>query len=170
MNLHKKSGSELRKANIRDVLGELELYMQPRIKEAVDVAQEQLHVAEKLNSEDATLQSVLQIVSDLKSALHTHIAKEDRLLYPLMRAASNGTWVAAGSEIKSFVQEIIHEHSALKEMLSQLRRATTDYTAQPKASPSQKLAFAQLNVLEQDLNMLFYVEEEYLFPKITYTK
>lgn len=144
--------------------------MQPRIKEAVDVAQGQLNVAEKLTPNDTTLQSVLQIVRDLKSALHNHIAKEDRLLYPLMRTASNGTWVAAGSEIKTFVQEIIHEHSELKELLSQLRRATADYSCSPKASPSQKLAFAQLNVLEQDLNMLFYVEEEYLFPKITYTK
>jgi len=127
-------------------------------------------VAEKITPDDTTLQSVLQIVRDLKSALYTHLAREYRLLYPVMRAASNGTWVAAGSEIKSFVQEMISEHAALKETLAQLRRATADYNSLPKASPSQKLAFAQLNVLEQDLNMLFYVEEEYLFPKITYTK
>lgn len=167
MNLHKKSGAELRKANIRDVLNELELYMRPRIKEAVEVAQEQLHVAEKITPDDTTLQSVLQIVRDLKSSLHTHITKEDRLLYPLIRNASSGT---GGAEIKAFVQEMISEHSALKESLAQLRRATADYNSLPKASPSQRLAFAQLNVLEQDLNMMFYVEEEYLFPKITYTK
>jgi iron-sulfur cluster repair protein YtfE (RIC family) len=167
MNLHKKSGPELRKANIRDVLNELELYMRPRIKEAVEVAQEQLHVAEKITPDDTTLQSVLQIVRDLKSALYTHLAREYRLLYPVMRNALNGTEAA---EIKAFVQEMISEHAALKETLAQLRRATADYTPKPKASPSQKLAFAQLNVLEQDLNMLFYVEEEYLFPKITYTK
>lgn len=170
MNLRRRSRSELVNANIKELLVELELFMQPRIKEDVDVALEQLGVAKKLMPNDTVLQAAVLLVQGLKLAVHAHIAKEDRLLYPLMRAASNDSRLATAPGIRSFIQEIIAEHNELKEMLHQIRSVTADYTAQPKASPSQKLAFAQLNVLEQDLNMLFYIEEEYLFPKITYTQ
>lgn len=140
---------------------------QPSLKESMNTILVQLDAAHSIEPGKKEITTARAFVSRVSEIFFQHAGKEERLLFPLCSTATEKR--ASGRDIKELVQfiaELKSEHKQITEEIDNIRALTNTYNYEPLASPSQKLAYAQLNEFEQDVNRLIYIEEEFLFPRL----
>jgi iron-sulfur cluster repair protein YtfE (RIC family) len=139
----------------------------PAIKNALDSVIVQLEAARKVEDGNPKFEKVVSTILNFRELFLEHAGKESRLLFPLLNVQGgkrqSGNEVA---EIREFLGELKVEHRRLENEIDKIREYTDSYTCKPSASPSHKLAYAQLNEFEQDFNRLVFVEEQFLFPRV----
>lgn len=126
----------------------------------------QLEIAHKLEPREEELEFAWASLKEMERDFIQHISKEEQLLFPILtHPKKRQALPEEAKELNYFISNLKAEHALLKTQIAQIKRITNNYAAEPSFTPSHKLAYAQLNDLEQDFNRLFFVEEEYLFPR-----
>lgn len=106
-----------------------------------------------------------QLITDLNS----HIAKEDRILFPAIKALA--TYLTDKSDanrpqagLTRVIQVMEEEHQQSGDELRTLRKLTGDYVLPPDACNSYTYLFDKIKEFEQDLFMHIHLENNILFP------
>lgn len=138
-----------------------------KLKEAMETVLVQLDAAHHIDAEKKELGLAHDFIIQIRDFFLQHAGKEERFLFPLLNNESGKRPSGRDTEeLRRFINELKAEHRQLMTQLTKLRSLTNTYNATPMASPSQKLAYAQMNDFEQDVNRLIYIEEEFLFPRL----
>lgn len=171
LNLNQKmkqtsNSSDYAKLKTGDLLDVISNDFQKEIVETIETVNLQLKTAHKLEPFDEELEFALVTSQEVEEKFTELISKEEKFLFPILRTSKKRVQGEDEKiDFRSFISSLKEEHQKLKKQFSMIRKATHNYNCEPSYTPSHKLAFAQLNDLEQDFNRLFFVEEEYLFPR-----
>ena len=158
---------EFEKLNGSDLLHLISTEFHAGMREKLETVNMQLATADRCEPENEELEFTLATLKSINEKFLEHVGKEERLLFPLISIARKKESVESEKKnVAEFIVELKKEHNWLKNQLQLIRKATNDYQCQINSSPSHKLAYAQLHDLEQDFNRAFFVEEEYLFPRL----
>jgi regulator of cell morphogenesis and NO signaling len=113
------------------------------------------------------LRAVAAVYGPMKAELDGHLAKEEMVLFPLVRALDGGA--KPGSFHCGSVQNPIRvmwmEHDSAGEALAEMRRLTSDYTAPEDACNTFKALYFELAEMERDLHRHIHLENNILFPR-----
>jgi regulator of cell morphogenesis and NO signaling len=116
---------------------------------------------------DARLQEVRGVFCGLRAELEAHLAKEELILFPLIRqmdGASIRPRFRCGS-VQNPIRVMIAEHDGAGEALGRLRSLTGDYAAPPTACNTYRAMLEALAALELDLHLHIHKENSVLFPR-----
>ncbi len=92
-------------------------------------------------------------------AVESHLAKEEKILFPLICAGR-------GSMAFMPIKVMMAEHEDHVANLQQTRLLTHDFSLPANASPSWRTLYADLQILEADLNQHIHLENNVLFTRV----
>jgi regulator of cell morphogenesis and NO signaling len=125
----------------------------PRLESmAVKVYEVHKHKAEE------TLRGVLSTFRGLKAELDQHFAKEEAILFPMIRSGQG--FMAEGP-----IAVMIHEHDDAGAALSRLRELTGGYRVPAEACNTWRALWHGLAALETSLHEHIHLENNILFPR-----
>jgi regulator of cell morphogenesis and NO signaling len=107
---------------------------------------------------DARLAKLVEVFTELQQELDAHMAKEEQVLFPLIRA---GRGAMAGGPVE--VME--HEHDDAGAALRRLRELTDDFQAPAEACTTWRALWHGLETLEADMHQHIHLENNILFPR-----
>ena len=108
----------------------------------------------------------------LFNELDRHMKKEETVLFPLIRKMMRVTQGKENQELLSNVEMrkplalLLKEHHRIQLILQEIRIATDHYTARTNASVFCKDCLSEMSVVDQDIQKHFYIEENFLYPKL----
>lgn len=109
-----------------------------------------------------SLSQVFEIYQTLEAELLDHLAKEEQILFPAIRALAAGQTVPL--PLDGPITCMMHEHEEAGEALRQLRELTHDFQTPADACNTYRALFAGLADLEADLHRHIHLENSVLFP------
>jgi regulator of cell morphogenesis and NO signaling len=113
------------------------------------------------------LRAVSAVYGGMKAELDGHLAKEEMVLFPLIRALNGGA--PAGSfhcgSVQNPIRVMCREHDSAGEALVQLRRLTGDYMPPEDACNTFRVLYFELAEMERDLHRHIHLENNILFPR-----
>ena len=134
----------------------------PRLEQLTD------RVAARHGEGHPELRQLHQVFLGFKAELEAHMAKEERVLFPMCRGFDGSTAVAlqfhCGS-IQNPVAVMVHEHDRAGDDLRQMRELTGDYVPPKGACSSYRALLAGLAELEADMHRHVHLENNILFPR-----
>ncbi|MBD3868572.1 MAG: iron-sulfur cluster repair di-iron protein [Acidobacteria bacterium] len=107
---------------------------------------------------EQTLTDLLATYQALKAELEQHMAKEEQILFPMIR---QGRGAMAGGPIH--VMEAEHESAGAA--LARLRSLTNDYQVPEEACNTWRALWHGLQALEHELHSHIHLENNILFPR-----
>lgn len=110
---------------------------------------------------------VLETFGPFSAEMFQHMAKEERVLFPLIRALEAGTAQAAshcGGTVNNPIRMMEHDHDDAGAALARMRQLTSGYTPPPQACNTFRAALDALAELEQDMHQHVHKENNILFP------
>lgn len=111
---------------------------------------------------------VQDVYMELRSDLEAHLAKEERVLFPMIRELSTATVqpdFQCGS-INNPVSMMMMEHDRAGMLIRHLRTATGDFSPPADACASYIALFDGLRQLEADTHLHIHKENNLLFPAV----
>jgi regulator of cell morphogenesis and NO signaling len=114
------------------------------------------------------LDDVAGSFSELRADLEPHLAKEERVLFPMIRQLASATASPAfhcGS-IRNPIVVMMREHDNAGELLARLRRLTDGYQPPADACASYDALYRGLHELEADTHLHIHKENNVLFPMV----
>jgi regulator of cell morphogenesis and NO signaling len=117
--------------------------------------------------EHPELLDVRAAFEDLCEELNPHMLKEERVLFPAIRAleASPEQPRFPFGPLENPIGVMEHEHDHAGAALRSIRERTHGYTAPPGACPTWRALLAGLERLEADLHVHIHCENNILFPR-----
>jgi regulator of cell morphogenesis and NO signaling len=111
------------------------------------------------------LVEVRALVAALRADLEPHLAKEEQVLFPAIRALAGGArpQFPFGS-IANPIRVMRAEHDAAGELLARLRSVTGDYRVPDDACASYRSLYQRLDALDRDTHAHIHKENNALFP------
>jgi regulator of cell morphogenesis and NO signaling len=110
---------------------------------------------------------VLSTFELMRGELQSHMAKEERILFPAIEAME--TWQAVGNlpfgSVANPIGMMEHEHDDAGNALQRLRELTNDYTPPAEACTTWRVMLEALENLEQDMHRHIHKENSILFPR-----
>lgn len=103
------------------------------------------------------------VVTELSADLQAHMQKEERVLFPAIRAIERGGEAAPSLSTPIAVMEHEHEHAGA--LLSELRTLTNDYTLPEWACGTFRALYQGLAELESTMHVHVHLENNILFPR-----
>lgn len=103
---------------------------------------------------------VYRLFGTLKTDLEQHLLKEETMLFPALSREG-----ATREEITILTTDIINEHVAAGDILSELRSSTNNYEVPADACPTFARAYEMLEELEQDLHQHIHLENNILLKE-----
>lgn len=91
--------------------------------------------------------------------LESHMAKEERILFPVLRTGQRG------GQIDMPIRMMEREHEGHDDALAELRALTSDLTAPAGAPAAVTALYAELRALESALREHIYLENNVLFAR-----
>jgi regulator of cell morphogenesis and NO signaling len=110
------------------------------------------------------LLKVHELFYEFKKELMEHMAKEEAIVFPLIKQLADGT-VENREEAINMIVELEKEHDHAGEILRQIRAVTTDYTLPLDACGTYRLVYKRLEDLEGLTFMHVHLENNILFPR-----
>jgi regulator of cell morphogenesis and NO signaling len=116
------------------------------------------------------LQSTRTVFGMLASELMRHLDKEEKILFPFIRAMAEcdraGTPAPAlpFGTIRNPIRMMEEEHQDAAGELAQLRLVTAGYAPPPEACATWRACYAALEAFERDLHTHVHLENSVLFP------
>ncbi|SMQ66959.1 regulator of cell morphogenesis and NO signaling [Bacillus sp. OV166] len=110
------------------------------------------------------LLKVYELFYEFKKELMDHMAKEEAVVFPLIKQLADGT-VENREEAIAMIVELEKEHDHAGEILREIRAVTTDYTLPLDACGTYRLVYARLEALEGLTFMHVHLENNILFPR-----
>ncbi|MGZ4715359.1 MAG: iron-sulfur cluster repair di-iron protein [Acidimicrobiales bacterium] len=115
------------------------------------------------------LLEVLRLCRELRDDLEPHLAKEERVLFPMIRelAVADGTRpdLHCGS-VANPISVMMVEHDRAGDLLAALREVTDDHTVPDDACASYTALYLGLEQLEADTHLHVHKENNLLFPAV----
>ncbi|MCL1091538.1 iron-sulfur cluster repair di-iron protein [Shewanella profunda] len=98
--------------------------------------------------------------------LMPHLMKEERILFPAIRALSQGEQIeGCFGHIGNPINAMQHEHEEAGAILQKLHELTNDFTPPEYACTTWRVCYATLAEFEADLHQHIHLENNILFPK-----
>jgi regulator of cell morphogenesis and NO signaling len=110
------------------------------------------------------LQEVRQLVAAVRADLEPHLMKEERVLFPAVRALVGGRRDFPFGSIANPVRMMEVEHDRAGQLLADLRRATNHYSVPTDGCASYRSLYERLDRLEHDTHVHIHKENHVLFP------
>lgn len=108
------------------------------------------------------LVSLFEVFVGLEQELLSHIAKEEQVLFPLIKAMDGGE--SFPRPLDGPIACMMHEHEDTGAALAELRALSHDYSPPAEACNTYRALFAGLQDLEDDLHHHIHLENSVLFP------
>lgn len=109
------------------------------------------------------LSRVESLVSELSDDLMLHMQKEERVLFPAIRAIEADPQLVI--PITAPIDVMEHDHDVAGELLSELRTITGGYVAPPWACGTFRALYQGLAELESNMHVHVHLENNVLFPR-----
>jgi regulator of cell morphogenesis and NO signaling len=115
---------------------------------------------------DPALPEIERVYSALRGEMESHLAKEEQILFPMIRQIEAGNVRAAShcGSVRNPIFVMEREHDGAKQALASLRSLTNDYTAPEWACNTHMAVIESLGTLEQDMFRHIFKEDVILFP------
>jgi regulator of cell morphogenesis and NO signaling len=121
-------------------------------------------VANAHGDREARLLEIKKVVEHTVSDMMQHMAKEELVLFPMIRAMEmDGT---ANTALEAPMQRMEAEHDDAGDALQRLNTLTDAYAPPSWACTSYRTLFAALQEFEQDMHRHVHKENNILFPKV----
>jgi regulator of cell morphogenesis and NO signaling len=104
------------------------------------------------------LTELVSVYTGLKHELESHMAKEEQILFPMIRAGQ-------GSMASAPISVMEHEHDSAGAALRRLRELTDDYEVPAAACNTWRALWHGLAALEESLHQHIHLENNILFPR-----
>ena len=103
----------------------------------------------------------------MREELESHMAKEERILFPAIRTLElqGGPQAFPFGSVANPIGMMEHEHDDAGNALRRLRELTEDYTPPQDACPTYRVMLESLENLELDLHLHIHKENNILFPR-----
>jgi regulator of cell morphogenesis and NO signaling len=113
------------------------------------------------------LAQVQQVFEQLRDELTSHMMKEERILFPAIRAIEAGDGAAAShcGSIRNPIHVMESEHDGAGDALARLRTLTSDYVVPEGACNTYLATLHALEELERDMHQHVHKENNILFPR-----
>ncbi|WP_040204515.1 iron-sulfur cluster repair di-iron protein [Neobacillus jeddahensis] len=105
-----------------------------------------------------------ELFYEFKKELLEHMAKEEAVVFPLIKQLADGT-VANREEAIAMIVELEKEHDHAGDILRQIREVTSDFQLPLDACGTYRLVYARLEALEGLTFMHVHLENNILFPR-----
>lgn len=105
-----------------------------------------------------------ELFYEFKKELLEHMAKEEEIVFLLIKQLADGTAANPEEAIKMIV-ELEKEHDHAGELLRQIRAVTSDFALPADACGTYRLVYARLEALESLTFMHVHLENNILFPR-----
>ncbi len=125
-------------------------------------------VATKHAATHPELSDVRRVFHELKSEFVPHLAKEERVLFPMIRelASSSAESRIHRGSLDGPISAMILEHDQVGELLKQIHAFTNGYQTPPNGCRSYRAFYDGLAELESDTHLHVYKENNLLFPAV----
>ena len=132
----------------------------PRLAEMAE------RVGRKHSWRDARLAEVAALVPQLAEEMFSHMAKEERILFPFVRQIEAGAadQFHCGS-IANPIRQMEHEHESAGQVVARLRELTDGFRPDENACNTHRALLAGLAEFEADLHRHVHKENNILFPR-----
>jgi regulator of cell morphogenesis and NO signaling len=105
-----------------------------------------------------SLPELLSVYLGLKTELEQHMAKEEQILFPMIRSGQ-------GAATQGPISVMEHEHDSAGNALRRLRELTNDYEVPEEACNTWRALWHGLAALEESLHQHIHLENNVLFPR-----
>lgn len=124
-------------------------------------------VAEVHGEKDGRLAAVREVLHGLSDELEMHMAKEEQVLFPMVRELdrSEGPVAFHCGSLANPIRMMELEHDGAGAALVRLRELTDDFTAPEWGCTTYRATLAGLEELEDDLHRHVHKENNVLFPR-----
>lgn len=106
------------------------------------------------------LSKIHNLFARLKADLEEHFAKEERLVFPLMRSHSH-----PDAETLALVKELEDEHTGAGDMLKELQHLTEDYKLPEDACATYAQTYRTMKAFTEDVFVHVFKENSIAFPE-----
>jgi regulator of cell morphogenesis and NO signaling len=110
------------------------------------------------------LVAVGRLVAELGAELEPHMLKEERVLFPAIRALVGGVREFPFGTVRNPIRMMSLEHDRAGELLAELRATTDDYRVPDDGCASYRSLYERLERLEADTHRHIHLENNVLFP------
>jgi regulator of cell morphogenesis and NO signaling len=132
----------------------------PQLMEKAD------RVAYKHGARDPRLGEVAETVRALAEEMFSHMAKEEIVLFPLVRELErSGPAAGECGSIAHPIRQMEREHDSAGGAIAHLRKLTDDFTPDAEACNTHRALLVGLAHLEADLHEHVHKENNVLFPR-----
>lgn len=127
----------------------------PRLMEMSD------RVASKHSWRDPRLEPLSATVGELAAEMMSHMAKEEKILFPLVRSLEKG----ALADLSGPILQMEADHVGAGELTAKLRVLTDGFTPDAECCNTHRALLAGLAEFEVDLHRHVHKENNILFPR-----
>jgi regulator of cell morphogenesis and NO signaling len=116
----------------------------------------------------AELAEVDDLFGRLRDELDPHLAKEERVLFPLIRALASEAEAPAShcGSLRGPISQMLREHDQAGALLERLREAAGGYVVPADGCASYRALYRALEQLESDTHLHLHIENNRLFPLV----
>ncbi|MGC8549656.1 MAG: iron-sulfur cluster repair di-iron protein [Acidobacteriaceae bacterium] len=117
------------------------------------------------------LPQIQQLIDDVGGELISHLAKEERMLFPYISnlernlATCGPNSFGYSGSVRNPISVMMAEHDVAGDITAQIRELSHDYTAPLGACPTYLGFYQALREFEQDLHQHVHLENNILFPR-----
>lgn len=137
----------------------------PRIRVLLD------KVKSKHGTNHPEIAGIQELFARVGQEMIMHIQKEEQILFPYIEAmeqAANGNGALEPpffQTVRNPIQAMMNEHDSAGDLVKQIRKASSEYTAPADACASYKALYQDLRKFEADLHQHVHLENNILFPR-----
>ena len=110
------------------------------------------------------LADVRRLVAAIRADLEPHLMKEERVLFPAIRALAGGARDFPFGTVRNPIRMMRFEHDRAGDLLAEVRTATAGYAVPGDACASYRSLYQRLAALEADTHQHIHLENNVLFP------
>ena len=131
----------------------------PRLSAMVD------KVAEVHGESHPSLRKVRITFTEMREELLSHLQKEEKILFPLIRMLESEGKARPGMSVAAPIRQMEREHESSGDALVTLRKLTEEYTPPAGACGTYRAMLTGLERLDRDLHRHIHKENNILFPR-----
>ena len=142
------------------------------VREAIARVQPLLDKVEaKHGKSHSEIADIRRLFTEVGREMIMHMQKEEQILFPYIDALEKATNVHSSVEppffqtVRNPIHAMMKEHDAAGELVKQIRKASSEYTAPADACTSYKAVYQDLRQFEADLHQHVHLENNILFPR-----
>jgi regulator of cell morphogenesis and NO signaling len=157
-------------------LGDLTRHIRERhhryVREAIARVQALLdNVEPKHGKSHSEIADIRRLFTEVGREMIMHMQKEEQILFSLIVGLEKVTNAHSSVEppffqtVRNPIHAMMKEHDAAGELVRQIRKASSEYTAPTDACTSYKALYQDLREFEADLHQHVHLENNILFPR-----